>query len=67
MHLVSWCVFVLAYDVLNNHDEVWVERKRGWVRASLLRSRAHVVSTPLTLNPQPSPQTLTLNPNPKVP
>ena len=46
--MVSWCVFVLAYDVLNNHDEVWVERKRGWVRASLLRSRAHVVSTPQT-------------------
>ena len=39
-----------ANDVLNNHDEVWVERKRGWVRASTLRSRAHVVSTPPTPN-----------------
>ena len=35
-----------ANDVQNNHDEVWVERKRGRVRASTLRSRAHVVSTP---------------------
>ena len=42
------CSVVLgaAYDVLNKCYEVWVERKRGWVRASSLRSRAHIVCTP---------------------
>ena len=46
-----WCCDCeLAYDVLSNDDEVWVEPQRGWVRASTIRSRAHVVSTLITSN-----------------
>ena len=46
--VVSVCVCVCVADgVLDNYDEVWVERKRGWVRAlNASLAHAHAMSAP---------------------
>ena len=47
MYAAVGVLLFVAGDVLDNHDEVWVERQRGWgarVQASL--ARAHIVSMP---------------------
>ena len=54
MYAAVGVLLFVADDVLDNHYEVWVERRRGWgarVQASL--ARAHIVSMPQTLNPNP--------------